>query len=180
MYCVNLTMSFLIILILLASGGSPAESARVITIVNNCRATIWPAVTPGDSFNGGGFFLAPGQTVVFTAPARWVGRIWARTGCEFDQSGNGSCQTGACGTALKCAAASGLTPASLAEFTLGHVCSGAPDDQNVTESMPKRLWTEYGVVEVKKASAKIDAEDVISDFDSNPLAVLIYMDDNEI
>ncbi|GFP84345.1 pathogenesis-related protein 5, partial [Phtheirospermum japonicum] len=94
-----------------------SNCARVFTIVNNCRETIWPAVTPGDNFDGGGFSLRPGQTVVHTAPVGWSGRIWARTGCNFDRNGNGSCQTGSCGSDLKCAA-SGKPPASLAEFTL--------------------------------------------------------------
>jgi hypothetical protein len=96
-----------------------AECARVFTIINHCKTTIWPAVSPGDSFDGGGFALRPGRSVVFTAPVGWSGRIWGRTDCSFDGGGNGSCATGACGTSLKCGAASGATPASLAEFTVG-------------------------------------------------------------
>lgn len=99
------------------AGGRRSESARVFTIINNCQETIWPAITPGESFNGGGFPLKRGQAVVINAPVGWSGRIWGRTGCKFDQNGEGQCQTGACGTSLKCAA-SGKTPASLAEFTL--------------------------------------------------------------
>ncbi|KAI4307308.1 hypothetical protein L6164_030512 [Bauhinia variegata] len=102
---------------LVDGGPKTSESARVFTIVNNCKETLWPAATPGDNFNGGGFVLKPGQSMVFTAPVAWSGRIWARTGCKFDKNGNGSCQTGACGTSLKCSA-SGNPPASLAEFTL--------------------------------------------------------------
>ncbi|CAO2169504.1 unnamed protein product [Urochloa humidicola] len=103
--------------------GAPrrADSARIFTIVNMCDTVIWPAVTPGsDSFGfGGGFALRPRQSVVLRAPAGgWSGRIWARTGCAFDASGNGSCATGACGSALKCGGASGEPPVSLAEFTL--------------------------------------------------------------
>ncbi|XP_062184024.1 pathogenesis-related thaumatin-like protein 3.5 isoform X3 [Phragmites australis] len=94
-----------------------AESARVFTIINKCKTTIWPAASPGGSFGGGGFALRPGQSMVFTAPVGWSGRIWGRTDCNFDASGNGSCATGSCGTTLKCGA-SGATPASLAEFTL--------------------------------------------------------------
>lgn len=94
------------------------EASRVFTIINDCKMTIWPAITPGDNFGGGGFELKPRQTAVLTAPTGWIGRIWARTGCQFDSSGVGTCQTGACGTALKCGA-SGDPPASLAEFTLG-------------------------------------------------------------
>ncbi|KAI4337779.1 hypothetical protein L6164_016154 [Bauhinia variegata] len=107
----------LILVIISAAGPRTSESARIFTIVNNCKETLWPAVTPGDNFNGGGFVLKPGQSKVFTAPVGWVGRIWARTGCNFDKNGNGSCQTGACGSSLKCTA-SGKAPASLAEFTL--------------------------------------------------------------
>lgn len=99
----------------ISPGGT--DSARVFTIINRCKTTIWPAASPGDSFAGGGFALRPGQSMVFTAPVGWSGRIWGRTECNFDASGNGSCATGGCGTSLKCGA-SGATPASLAEFTL--------------------------------------------------------------
>ncbi|KAL3839984.1 hypothetical protein ACJIZ3_024575 [Penstemon smallii] len=105
------------IFVLLLVGAQFSECARVFTIVNYCRETIWPAVIPGDNFDGGGFSLRPGQTLVFTAPVSWSGRIWARTGCNFDRTGNGSCQTGNCGSSLKCTA-SGEPPVSLAEFTL--------------------------------------------------------------
>ncbi|XP_021748376.1 pathogenesis-related protein 5-like [Chenopodium quinoa] len=97
-----------------------SEASRVFTLTNDCRETIWPAIIPGDSFLGGGFPLKQGQSRVFTAPIGWSGRIWARTGCNFDQSGNGTCATGACGTSLKCGAA-GKPPATLAEFTLAKV-----------------------------------------------------------
>ncbi|KAH0714667.1 hypothetical protein KY284_007572 [Solanum tuberosum] len=56
--------------------------------------------------------------MVFTAPVTFSGRIWGRTGCNFDKNGNGSCLTGDCGPSLKCTG-TGKTPASLAEFTLG-------------------------------------------------------------
>ncbi|XP_051206390.1 pathogenesis-related thaumatin-like protein 3.5 [Lolium perenne] len=98
-----------------------ADSARVFTIINQCKKDIWPAVTPGESFGGGGFALRPGQSIVFTAPVGWSGRVWGRTGCDFDPAGNGTCETGACGTSLQCASSSGATPASLAEFTLASV-----------------------------------------------------------
>ncbi|XP_010912035.1 pathogenesis-related thaumatin-like protein 3.5 [Elaeis guineensis] len=107
----------LTVLLLISSGAKWSEGARVFTLVNECKTTIWPAITPGENFNGGGLALRSGQSVVFTAPVGWSGRIWGRTGCNFDQAGNGSCQTGACGTALKCSA-SGEPPATLAEFTL--------------------------------------------------------------
>ncbi|KAJ3687867.1 hypothetical protein LUZ61_017031 [Rhynchospora tenuis] len=94
-----------------------SEGSRVFTIINECKQTIWPAITPGEQFEGGGFALKSGQSRVFTAPVGWSGRIWGRTGCNFDQDGNGTCETGSCGSALKCGA-SGEPPATLAEFTL--------------------------------------------------------------
>lgn len=99
-------------------GIKQSESARAFTIVNACKETIWPAIFPGQLYDGGGFPLKTGQSVVFNAPAGgWVGRIWARTGCKFDQAGNGTCQTGSCGTSMKCADP-GTPPATLAEFNL--------------------------------------------------------------
>ncbi|KAF8404154.1 hypothetical protein HHK36_009034 [Tetracentron sinense] len=94
-----------------------SESSRIFTLINGCKVTIWPGITPGEKFNGGGFALKTGQSAIFTAPVGWVGRIWGRTGCNFDKKGNGTCQTGSCGTSLKCTA-SGKTPVTLAEFTL--------------------------------------------------------------
>ncbi|KAJ0025468.1 hypothetical protein Pint_08227 [Pistacia integerrima] len=110
----------LFILIIVSSGGRQAECARVFTIINDCKEMIWPAVTPGENFHGGGFALKPGQSIVFNAPVGWSGRIWGRSGCKFNKNGNGTCQTGACGTSLECKA-SGATPATLAEFTLAQL-----------------------------------------------------------
>ncbi|KAL9449848.1 hypothetical protein AB3S75_011723 [Citrus x aurantiifolia] len=110
-------LPFVMISVIISSGARMGESARVFTIVNDCKETIWPAVTPGENFNNGGFPLKSGQSIVFNAPVGWSGRIWGRSGCKFDKNGNGSCLTGACGTSLKCSA-SGAPPATLAEFTL--------------------------------------------------------------
>ncbi|KAL9252412.1 Pathogenesis-related thaumatin-like protein [Drosera capensis] len=106
-----------LILLIFSLGAELSKGARIFTIINDCNETIWPAVTPGDYFDGGGFPLKPAQSIVFTAPVGWVGRIWARTGCKFDKTGNGTCQTGSCGTSLQCKA-SGNPPATLAEFSL--------------------------------------------------------------
>lgn len=108
------------ILVLLSSGPEFSAGERKFTIVNYCRETIWPSVIPGETFGSGGAPLRPGQSVVFAAPVGWSGRIWGRSGCNFDRAGNGSCQTGGCGSSLLCSA-SGKPPASLAEFTLGPV-----------------------------------------------------------
>lgn len=45
------------------------------------------------------------------------GRVWARTDCRFDASGNGKCETGDCGGRLQCKAF-GTPPNTLAEFAL--------------------------------------------------------------
>lgn len=100
-----------------SAGARQTEGARTFTLINECKETIWPGITPGDNFNGGGFALKSGQSIVLKAPLGWSGRIWGRTGCKFDNNGNGTCQTGSCGTTLQCKA-SGATPTTLAEFTL--------------------------------------------------------------
>ncbi|PKU61292.1 protein P21-like [Dendrobium catenatum] len=90
------------------------HKAATFTIVNNCSDTLWPAAVP----YGGGIHLNSGQTWTFEVPSgTTVGRVWARTGCSFDDSGNGHCETGDCGGKLSCAAY-GSPPNTLAEFAL--------------------------------------------------------------
>ncbi|XP_016512056.1 pathogenesis-related thaumatin-like protein 3.5 [Nicotiana tabacum] len=101
----------------IALGVKLSECAN-ITIINYCKETVWPGITPKNNFSGDGFELKQGQSAVFTAPTGWSGRIWGRTGCDFDKNNNGTCQTGRCGTGLKCNEP-GQPPASIAEFTLG-------------------------------------------------------------
>ena len=48
----------------------------------------------------------------------WAGRVWARTGCNFDGNGQGRCVTGDCGNKLQCNGAGGVPPVTLAEITL--------------------------------------------------------------
>ncbi|KAL3505261.1 hypothetical protein ACH5RR_035102 [Cinchona calisaya] len=100
-------------------------SATVFTIQNSCSFTVWPGTLSGNGagiLGGGGFALFPGATIQLSAPAGWSGRFWARTGCNFDDSGHGKCSTGDCG-ALKCIGG-GEPPVSLAEFT---IASGTVD-----------------------------------------------------
>src|SRR4051812_101462 len=90
-----------------------AEAAR-FDIVNQCSYTVWPAAIP----SGGGRQLDSGQTWSLDIPAGTSsGRIWGRTGCNFDSSGSGTCETGDCRGALSCTL-SGQPPTTLAEFTL--------------------------------------------------------------
>jgi hypothetical protein len=103
--------------VLLLAVALVAASADAVTfnVINRCKDTLWPAALPG-----GGARLDPGQTWAVEIPAGTASaRMWARTGCTFDSSGRGTCQTGDCAGALQCTV-SGKTPATLAEYTLGN------------------------------------------------------------
>ncbi|KAJ8460070.1 hypothetical protein OPV22_032996 [Ensete ventricosum] len=106
-------LSFLLFALLL-----PLSRAVRFEIVNGCPYTVWPAAIPG-----GGLQLEQGQTWVIdvidvtTNGTSFSGRIWARTGCSFDGSDRGRCQTGDCGGVLACQAY-GSPPNSLAEFAV--------------------------------------------------------------
>ena len=100
----------LLLLILLVA----AADAATFTVINKCSYTVWAAAVPA----GGGMKLDPGQTWNVNVPAGTTGgRVWARTGCNFDGSGNGRCQTGDCGGKLRCTQY-GQAPNTLAEFGL--------------------------------------------------------------
>ncbi|KAL7158163.1 hypothetical protein ABFS83_02G123700 [Erythranthe nasuta] len=99
---------------------SAGTCTTIFTFTNHCNFTIWPATNSGSGavVADGGFVLPPGSTAAFPAPPGWSGRFWARTGCVFDNAGNGRCTTGDCGGRLGCATG-GEPPVSLAEFTVG-------------------------------------------------------------
>ncbi|KAJ7966709.1 Pathogenesis-related thaumatin family protein [Quillaja saponaria] len=109
-------LSLLLLLLCLLGNGA---SATVFTLQNRCSYTVWPGTLSGNGvavLGEGGFLLAPGSSVQLTAPPGWSGRFWARTGCTFDESGNGKCVTGDCGN-LKCIGG-GAPPVTLVEFTI--------------------------------------------------------------
>ncbi|NBH31918.1 hypothetical protein D3Z30_13405, partial [Staphylococcus warneri] len=83
-------------------------------IQNNCSYTLWPAVLP----HGGGRRLDSGETwtLNFLDGPR-LAKIWARTNCTFDSSGNGSCLTGDCNGQLNCSSY-GSPPHTKAEYGL--------------------------------------------------------------
>jgi hypothetical protein len=95
------------------------DGARRVVVINQCQETVWVAI--GSSMAvpaGGGFQLDAGQTRTLDFPGGlWSGRLWGRTGCQFDGGGNGSCATGDCGGRLGCGVVGGKTPATLAEIT---------------------------------------------------------------
>ncbi|XP_065869834.1 pathogenesis-related thaumatin-like protein 3.5 [Euphorbia lathyris] len=115
------TLAFFCIFIALATGQNSSSSGKTFTLYNNCKDTIWPAIlTKGNDTDGYGFPLKPGQSAFYNATTSWSGRIWARTGCNFNKDGTGSCETGSCGASLNCSEPSS-PPNTIAEFTLGDI-----------------------------------------------------------
>ena len=103
-----------------AATTAPAVAAaghRAITLVNGVSQTIWVAATADAKhpLAATGWVLAPGQSVTISVADGWGGRIWGRTGCTFDASGSGHCETGDCGGRFQCAGSGGI-PATLAEI----------------------------------------------------------------
>ncbi|XP_057469143.1 thaumatin-like protein 1 [Actinidia eriantha] len=99
---------------------SKGVSGTTFTFVNRCDYTVWPGILGSPTMDTTGFELTKGKSRSMQAPTGWSGRFWARTGCNFDGSGHGSCSTGDCGSGqIECAGAGATPPATLAEFTLG-------------------------------------------------------------
>ncbi|KEH30510.1 putative thaumatin [Medicago truncatula] len=100
-------------------------TGSTFTFVNKCDYTVWPGILANagsPTLGSTGFELPQETTRTFQAPAGWSGRFWARTGCNFDGSGTGSCLTGDCGSNMvECNGAGAAPPATLAEFTLGTI-----------------------------------------------------------
>jgi hypothetical protein len=130
-----------------ASSHSADGNSHLFTIHNNCTETIWVAIlgNPGfQSIMGGGFVMAQaGPPVVVTVPFGWQGRMWARIGCRFNDSGTCNppyqpcCASGSCLQAdrtfgLYCAD-SGISPTSLIEMSLDNDSPFGPyDDYDVS------------------------------------------------
>nr|CAD1825440.1 unnamed protein product [Ananas comosus var. bracteatus] len=115
----SMLFSFVSIFVLMFQ---PSMCSTSFTVSNNCPQTIWPGTLAGagtPQLPTTGFRLDSGQTVRILAPPGWSGRIWARTGCEFDSDGAGICQTGDCGGRMECGGAGALPPTTLFEITLG-------------------------------------------------------------
>jgi hypothetical protein len=110
--------------------GRAAAASGTLTLVNQTGQTIWPGMAGNFIANGGGFELPAGGSTTLNVPDNWSGRIWARTSCNFDASGTGSCETGDCGGLLACNGTSGAASATVAEFTLGG--GSSPDYYDVS------------------------------------------------
>uniref|UniRef100_A0ACD5X2E7 Uncharacterized protein n=1 Tax=Avena sativa TaxID=4498 RepID=A0ACD5X2E7_AVESA len=98
--------------ILLLAALVAGAGAGGFTIVNMCPTMVYPA---GLGL-GLGWGLPPRDTMHFHVYGG--GRIWGRTGCNFDADGRGHCETGDCAGQQYCNV-SGTPPATLAEFSLG-------------------------------------------------------------
>ncbi|EJD50424.1 Osmotin, thaumatin-like protein [Auricularia subglabra TFB-10046 SS5] len=101
-------------------------NSRNIVVHNNCPFTVWPGLftAPGGPIpnHPTGWVAPPGSSNTVTVPENWrAGRIWGRTGCNFNNGLPGplQCQTGGCNGGLLCdpASGTGVPPASLAEWT---------------------------------------------------------------
>ena len=94
-----------------------------LLLVNNCKESIWPGIlgnaghpTPKD----GGFHLLSGEQLILEVPEGWLGKIWGKQGCCFnEQTNKGSYQTGDCEGLLQCKGIVGIPPTTLVEMALG-------------------------------------------------------------
>ncbi|XP_054812913.1 protein P21-like [Prosopis cineraria] len=100
--------------LLLALTFTTFTQAARFDVTNRCPYTVWAAAVP----TGGGRQLNTNDMWSFDVAAGTVrARIWARTNCNFDGSGQGHCETGDCKGLLACNEY-GAAPNTLAEFSL--------------------------------------------------------------
>ncbi|CDP09032.1 unnamed protein product [Coffea canephora] len=115
-----LSLSLLFSLCILSTATQPG---MILTLVNNCPYTVWPAIQPNAGhpvLERGGFALHTLTHRSFAAPTtHWSGRIWARTGCTYSNN-HFSCATGDCGGRIECDGRGGATPATLVQLVLHH------------------------------------------------------------
>ncbi|KAI4326988.1 hypothetical protein L6164_019497 [Bauhinia variegata] len=115
-------MTFLAIALCLSS--AITQAAR-FNVTNTCPFTVWAAAVPGGP--SGGKQLNSGESwAIDVAAGSQNARIWARTGCSFDESGRGRCDTGDCGGLLECQE-HGTPPNTLAEYSLDQLNSSNSD-----------------------------------------------------
>ncbi|KAL1323813.1 hypothetical protein HN51_034047 [Arachis hypogaea] len=116
--------SLLIIMLATTFLLTPANSL-ILTLVNNCNYTVWPAIQPNSGHPvlaaGGGFPLHHFTHTSIPFPdTHWSGRVWARTGCTSYPGNRLTCATGDCSGRLQCNGAGGSAPATLAQFEVHH------------------------------------------------------------
>jgi hypothetical protein len=102
--------------------GGESGAGHWVIFENACAETIWVGALNAANYplpENGGFKLDPGEVHTVTLPDQWGGRFWGRSGCTFDSTGKGKCDTGDCGGKAQCAGSGGKPPATLVEFTFG-------------------------------------------------------------
>jgi hypothetical protein len=141
-------LSLLMVIIVNVGEGNALAAEHQITIINNCSGKnipmdkIYVGINPKPTsvkISGitittlGGWEMDKGQEADVIVPAGWTsGRIWARTGCNFNNNGlcpsptstiaANCCDTGGCTNSdgkfgVDCTN-TGVPPATLAEFTM--------------------------------------------------------------
>ncbi|KAJ4834452.1 hypothetical protein Tsubulata_007904 [Turnera subulata] len=119
----SITITVALLLLLGLTRAAHTGPGLILTLVNNCPFTLYPAIQPNSGhvvLQNGGFALPTLTHRSFEAPAQhWSGRIWARTGCTH-ANGVFHCETGDCGRRVECNGLGGATPATLAQVTLHH------------------------------------------------------------
>ncbi|KAL2348063.1 hypothetical protein Fmac_002063 [Flemingia macrophylla] len=101
------------VFLLIAATWVAAAQAATFNITNGCNYTVWAAAVPG-----GGARLNPNETwSLEVANGTTGGRIWGRTNCTFNSTGQGTCLTGDCGGVLVCNK-TGTPPNTVVEFAM--------------------------------------------------------------
>ncbi|KAI3936499.1 hypothetical protein MKW92_022334, partial [Papaver armeniacum] len=98
-------------------------SSATFTMINKCNQTVWTAIVSLSStspLNTTGFPLQKDESRNLTIRSSWTGRLWGRTHCSSNSTGNFSCRSGDCGSGKVECSGGGATPltATLAEFSL--------------------------------------------------------------
>lgn len=120
---------------------APKPPTHKFSFKNLCKEGVWVGSTGQNGslpLEGGGWYIAAGDTYEVSVPVGHSGRIWPRTGCTFDDlgscpAGEDCCLTGGCLEAdnktfgLKCGF-TGAPPASLLEWTLDAASGNGPID----------------------------------------------------
>ena len=122
--------------------GVATTGPRQVTFVNNVSQTVWVASgeqTAKPALPVSGWVLAPGKTLTITIPDKWNGRFWGRTGCSFDGTGRGHCQTGDCAGRFQCKQY-GVIPATLAEFNLNSYLNLDFYDVSLVDGSNLPMW----------------------------------------
>jgi hypothetical protein len=115
---------------------------RQVIFVNKMQETIWVAAasSAGHTLAASGWVLPAGASVSITIPDAWNGRFWGRTGCSFDSSGHGHCETGDCAGHFQCGATWGAVPATLAEYNLNSYAGLDFYDVSLVDGANLPMW----------------------------------------